>query len=488
MNLADPTLSRWRFLGLLLAAPLLLVVWLNPGALLLGFLGAVHALGHTAAAQALGLTHRPQLGFGPRIAVLRLAGRSVDLAVLPGAASRVDLTQAPAATVFAVLAAGPLGALLGGGALILGLFTLGHLGERPPAAVIGTVEPGPAYEAGVRPGDRVVSVDGAAVRHWVDVEQGLLDGGVVALERGLTVTLPPNAGLWPSTQLPVVGVDAEGTWAAAGAQNGDRVQSVGGVSITTYADLVPLLNRAAEVQVRRGAVDVAFSVQAGAAGVEFADRVIGGVLEGGAADLAGLERGDRLVAVDGVPVASWSALSDLVQREEVEVEFERQGQRLQTDLHPKLGGIVDGKPRRVVGIERWPGLFRPPEPGPATTFPEAVVSSFSDLRTVTAATLSKLGPMASGEVTALGGPVAIERSTPSSWFRILGTVFANGLVLLTLYNLLPLPGSDLVSAIDEAVARRFSRRLPLQLYGWICGVGLLALVLFAATMDLLRWL
>ena len=66
--------------------------------------------------------------------------------------------------------------------------------------------------------------------------------------------------------------------------------------------------------------------------------VVGTVLPGSAAEQAGLQQGDRIVAIDSRDVRSWSEMAGRVSKapeEELEVQFERDGKRLDRVITPK---------------------------------------------------------------------------------------------------------------------------------------------------------
>lgn len=66
--------------------------------------------------------------------------------------------------------------------------------------------------------------------------------------------------------------------------------------------------------------------------------VVGTVLPGTAADEAGLQQGDRIVAIDGRDVRSWSEMANRVAKapeQELQVQVERDGKRLDRVITPK---------------------------------------------------------------------------------------------------------------------------------------------------------
>jgi len=143
---------------------------------LLGGLIFVHELGHFLVAKALRVkVLRFSIGFGPRLfgvqrgeteyrisalplgGYVKMAGDDPNEVVAPEDRGRGFLEQTPWKRL-AIAVAGPGMNLVFPGAIIVAL-AFADLGKPTPAPVIGTVAPGqPADAAGLRPGDRVLSV------------------------------------------------------------------------------------------------------------------------------------------------------------------------------------------------------------------------------------------------------------------------------------------------------------------------------------------
>lgn len=123
-----------------------------------------------------------------------------------------------------------------------------------PPVVGSVVEGGPAYEAGLRSGDRILMVDGKPVESWQDVWLPIMESPeeevAVRYERegdsADTIVVPEkaskyefgDAGFFPRV-LPRVAVISSGSPAeAAGFRPGDEVQSVDGRPLTSMAEFV----------------------------------------------------------------------------------------------------------------------------------------------------------------------------------------------------------------------------------------------------------
>jgi regulator of sigma E protease len=151
----------------------------------------LHEAGHQWAARALGMrVERFSVGFGPvlwstrrgqteyAISALPLGGYVRITGMSPGDEVRPDdgtayCNQAAWRRIL-VLAAGPAANYLA--AVVLAALLLGSVGLPSPdgSARVGTLTPGmPAEQAGLRTGDRILSVAGAPVASWNDLVTAL---------------------------------------------------------------------------------------------------------------------------------------------------------------------------------------------------------------------------------------------------------------------------------------------------------------------------
>ncbi|MDR2077043.1 MAG: RIP metalloprotease RseP [Desulfovibrio sp.] len=163
--------------------------------LVFAFLIFFHELGHFLLARALGIGVRTfSLGFGP-VLFARTVGKTVcQLAAVPlgGFVSLVGETPdmeiakpftpaesfslRPARQRFLVILAGPVFNLLLAWFLCWGLLWANGLSETPP--VVGAIlENSPAASSPLRPGDRVLSLNGTPVRRWEDMPRFLRRNG-----------------------------------------------------------------------------------------------------------------------------------------------------------------------------------------------------------------------------------------------------------------------------------------------------------------------
>ena len=183
--------------------------------LVLGALIFVHELGHFLVAKLFRIkVLKFSLGFGPKLVGRRWGETEYLISLLPLGGYVKMLGEDPEEEVKeeeerafwnqppsrrgAIVSAGPVANLLFASLLFAFIFAIGipHL-----APTIGEVADGfPAKEAGIKPGDRVIAIDGKEVRYWSDLLEEIPRSGGRELhltirrdERVLTVAVTPKA-------------------------------------------------------------------------------------------------------------------------------------------------------------------------------------------------------------------------------------------------------------------------------------------------------
>jgi regulator of sigma E protease len=534
--------------------------------LLLGVLVTVHELGHFLVAKACGVkVLKFSIGFGPKligftkgeteyqIALLPLGGyvkMAGDLPheeLSPEEASRGFLAQPPWKRGLIVLA-GPAFNLI----FPILIYFFVYLGpHQARSTLVRTVVPGQAAAAaGIRPGDRVRSVDGVETKTFGDMREvfvGRYERPVpVVVERDgqqVTFQVTPQKkvdstpietvergeiGVGADSPPAIVGVARGSVAEQAGLRTFDRVLSVNGVKVEDEGQLEQTLDKLPEgtplqLAVRRlDAVDagavmgrlprvvhVTVQKQAGAGlaalGAERADMYLAIVAPGSAAARAGIQPGDRVISIDGEPLESFqelqqklSGLKDqpftLVWRG---AAGERTEKLAQAPL-PSTDGMGNPSTPLALGVRGW--LLTPSDVPPADEVTvyigpgEALREAALIVPKIVGQMVKVLGGLFVGTVplNTVGGPIMMYQMASKTAEQGLDS-FLNLMALISInlgvMNLLPIPvldGFHLLSAAWEGVRRR---PIPVRVREVANMVGLallIMLMLLAVKNDIMR--
>jgi len=419
---------------------------------MLGILIVVHELGHFLVAKAVGVrVLKFSIGFGAPIGFgdyrlrwerggteyvigwiplggfVRMLGEPYpgddDLGPPIPEDARDDefLERKPVWQRLCVVFAGPAMNLLLPVVILMGMLWSGV--DRADA-IVGFVEAdSPAEIAGVLPGDRIVSVDGAKVRHFRDVAFAVRDlgpGATVSLglerdaeARSVDVTLSSQAvrdGFGGNEQVGWIGIAHErrdsrialtelsSPAGVAGLRPGDRVRAIGGIEVDGWEGLAraqaaaspglqiwtverprPLRPEAlarieqgevVEAEVYELELRVPAAADLAALGVVPATALVGSVSPDKPAAHAGLRRGDLILAVDGDPIGSFRTFVSRIQTSEgreMAVRYARDGEIRTTTLTAQeetVDGLYDIEAMREkvyrIGLVAQPALLAGP--------------------------------------------------------------------------------------------------------------------------------
>jgi len=308
--------------------------------------------------------------------------------------------------------------------------------------------------------------------------------------------------------------------AAAGIVNGDIVRSVADEPVFTWTDVRWMLLKEAvkretvaiEIQSSSGSV-TARSLDLSAISKDDLDRdflgklglrsvrlpaEFGRILPGGAAERAGFKPGDRVVAISGRPIASWSEfMAEVAQsaNKPLVFEIERAGQRVEIKATPERA--PDDAKRGRLGVEAGDSVKREFERMTTTVRygpVEAIGKAAHKVWDLSVFSIKMLGRMIVGDVSwkNLSGPITIAdyagQSAQMGWITYLGFL-ALVSVSLGVLNLLPIPlldGGHLVYYLAEIVMRRPVSERVMEI-GQRFGLALLlGLTFFAFYNDLNR--
>lgn len=353
---------------------------------------------------------------------------------------------------FAIVSAGPIANFL---LALLFFWILAMLGSQQVRPVIGAVEEGSlAAQAGLVAGQEIVAVDGKRTPGWAAVSLQLVRRLGESGELALTVR-ESDSSLERDYRLSL------NDW-LRGADDPDPVASLG---IRPWRPQTP--------------------------------AVLAQLAPDGPALAAGLQVGDRVLAIDGLVLADWQQLVDAVRQrpdEAVTLRIERGGEEREVRL--TLASRGEGETRMgylgagVEGVE-WPAeMLREVSFGPF----EAVAESLRRTWSMSVLTLDSLRKMLFGELSVknLSGPITIAKVAGASAQSGVGD-FLNFLAYLSIslgvLNLLPIPVLDgghlLFYLIEWARGRPLSERV--QVWGMQIGISVVVgVMLLALVNDLSR--
>ncbi len=441
--------------------------------IVLGVLIFVHELGHFMAAKAVGIeVQRFSIGFGPRVVgftrgeteyilswiplggYVKMGGMDDEVMerieggekVEPRQPSSRDFDSKPIWARTLVISAGVIMNMIFAFALYATVNAVWGLRESDVTSV-GNVEArllpsGAEALAQIPVGSRITRIGDQAVEHWGHIRDGL--------------------------------------WKA---EPGPLSLQVDGLATSLQID-VP-----ADPETRRRM----------AAAVEpWIPAVVGLVNPASPAEKGGLEEGDAIVAVGGVPVATWYDFVDQIQgraEQRTEITLERNGRQFTRFVTPEQSTREDpvtGEAVEIGLVGIWPPMadfvfIRVP-------FSEAVVLGYEDTVSITGLILGFLRDLFTGGVSprSVGSIVTIGAASGQAAAAGMG-VFLRFMALfsvnLAILNLLPIPildGGHLVFLGIEAVrgkALSIEQRLRWSHFGFLMVMGIMV---WALSNDILR--
>lgn len=436
-----------------------------------GLLVAVHEFGHFWVARRLGIkVLRFSIGFG-RPLWRRQSGPDAPeyvIAAIPlgGYVKMLDEHEGPVAPEeahrafnrqplwvrSAVVVAGPLFNFLFAIVAFWGVLTLGETGIRP---LIGEVKPDtPAARAGLQVGDEMLAINGQRTPTWSLAMQELATASVGSAE--LHIQVRDDGGEVQARVMP-------------SSEVGDLAETkdlLGHIGLVPERPVVP--------------------------------PVFGEVLEGEAAEAAGLRDGDRILKADGKTVPDWGYWVDYVRArpgETIELQVERDGARLEVALtpaaHAQQGEVIGriGASNQPVPelMERYQVTYR-------MGLIEAVPAALQRTWEYSVLTLKVIWRVLTGQASIqnLSGPITIADAagkTASIGFVYFIKFLAIVSISLGVLNLLPVPVLDgghlLYFAIEAVKGSPLSEAAMIQ--GQKIGlVMLLGLMTLAFYVDILR--
>ena len=417
-------------------------------ALAIFFLGAsifVHELGHFLAARWRGMkVERFSIGFGPkifgwtgrdgveyRVAWFPFGGyvllpQMADMGAIEGDA-KTDVSKLPPVSYSSkviALSAGAFFNILFALALAVIVWAVGQqVAVEEQSNVIGSVRatvetsdgktvPGPAADAGIKPGDSVLAVDGKPVATFGDIYQSVILGSGRDKDDNPKVTLTIKRG--DST----FNVDAAPVYVSS-----DRLRNIG-------ISLAPKIVAAA-------------------------------VADDAAAAAAGLKAGDILTHIDGDPIQTTATISEHIARTKdkpVVIAYAREGVAGTLTVAPRMGTHPETKtPAYLIGVTLDTAFtFTTVHIPPATQIATVLTQTWKTL-------VSLVSPRSDIGLSKMSGPVgivaAISNIAKFDFMSVIAFVVLIN-VSLAIFNMLPIPVLDGGHILFATIEKLRGRPLP----------------------------
>lgn len=429
------------------------------GVVALGVVVFIHELGHFIVAKLRGIRVEAfSIGFPPKIwgfkkgeteyrislvfvgGYVKLAGMEFEDGIDPRGVEG-GYYRGSMATRLAVCASGPLMNLFSAFLIYCALYLYGFPSPVSMAdTVIGSVlGNSPAERAGLKPGDRVLQIDGVQVERWEDVTKSIV-----------------------YSTLPEVDVAFE--------RDGKRLSK----------RIVP--ERDEKLKIRR-------------IGILPRDLISVDVMKGSVAEASGVRGGDFIVAAGGEKIYSWEQLTKMIKSHEgtpVALDLLRRGESVAVTAvprkNPALGYPAIGiKLRLDVSMDDLAanGLVVYLHRNPFSQVAGNVREMYLTLRGLVSRALSPRG---------LAGPIAIveimsysARAGALQFLYVIAFISVN----LAVLNLLPIPvldgGHILIALIEGAIRRPLGMKTMTVVQNVFVAIFIALMVLISANDIMRRW-
>ena len=512
--------------------------------LIFNLLIIVHELGHFLAARWRGL-HVDKFGvwFGRPILKRTVGGVEFSLGWIPAGGfvllpqmatmeavegkagvSGSDLPPIKPLDKIIVAAAGPLFSFLLALVFATIVWAVGRpMAEADTTTTIGYVAPDvPAANAGFKPGDKVLEVDGHPVTRF----NGMVDsiGWYVVRSEGATIpfkvqrgdqTLIINSGFerpetsgWERKSLRQVGlqpaitpivakVAPDSEAAKAGLQANDEIVDIGGQKIYYLKQISEWAQQhsgqALPLTVVRDGRSFHVDMQPGR-------LVISGVIENSPADVAKLQKGDKIIALNDEQIYDIDAINQYVDANPDKVltlTVQRGNQTVAVRIRPAIPDrpiAQEGKAHPIIGFytgENTDGITWDAGGKMTTAHISPIEQVFAGVETITNTIGALLSPQSDIKLQHLSGPVMIMRT----YYLLFQSEFGWQLALwfsvvfninLAIINLLPIPvldGGHILLAILEAIRRRPLNIRVLEVLQGACAILLIGFMLYVSFYD-----
>ncbi|MEZ4704396.1 MAG: RIP metalloprotease RseP [Bdellovibrionota bacterium] len=512
--------------------------------LLFGILVFIHELGHFSVAKWSGVfVERFSIGFGPAIFRKKWGETEYALCLLPlggyvkmRGEETIESEDAPHTndprsfdnqnvwTRIAIAIMGPVFNLVLPVILFTFLFLVGipkistQLGYTDPSQV--------AWQAGLRPGDRITSIQGQPVTFWDDLsdiiqKRGGLETTIDFIRNGkpMSISLTPamspgrNAygeevpvgklGISPQEFLPAIAVTQQDTaLMEKGFASGDVITSINGKKISHWWQVQDLASQEAisEMEVLRDDQTTLKATFENAQDIQLRPlELMVSQSTPSESTPALIQSGDYVLRIDGAPISSWFDVQTQVQENQGQpmiLSVLREEQEIELTITPEEKTYKDPitkekKLVRQLGIGSMAKFAQVDTTNDQTSnLFVAMVRGTQESWNITRDTVIGMGKLFAGKVSvnSLGGPISIFSMASTSYknggwvsfFRLMAILS----ITLGVLNLLPVPvldGGHLLFYFIEALKGspvHIKVRQWAQQIGVVMVLGLMALVFY----------